>query len=210
MRKEVQKAYPCVLSCSVVSDSCDPMDCSPPGSSVYEIFQARIRSGLPFPIPRGLPDPGIEPVSPTLAGGFSITCSHLGNPRVTCKRICRQQGAELEFYSREACLYRLWFASLLQSLWKSQMLTFIPNSAFRELTPVVQWHLCEEEKQTSLQVWVSCVSDGITGAWTMSAFFKWAAVAFFYSKVHTSACLVKPHASLFSSWGLGLITAWLP
>ena len=27
---------------SVVSDSFDPMDCSPPGSSVYGIFQARI------------------------------------------------------------------------------------------------------------------------------------------------------------------------
>ena len=32
----------CMLSCSVVSDSCDPMDYSPPGSSVYEILQARI------------------------------------------------------------------------------------------------------------------------------------------------------------------------
>ena len=28
---------------------CDPMDCSPPGSSVHGIFQARILSGLPFP-----------------------------------------------------------------------------------------------------------------------------------------------------------------
>ena len=27
---------------SVVSDSCDPMDCSPPGSSVHGILQARI------------------------------------------------------------------------------------------------------------------------------------------------------------------------
>ena len=27
---------------SVVSDSSDPMDCSPPGSSVHGIFQARI------------------------------------------------------------------------------------------------------------------------------------------------------------------------
>ena len=26
---------------SVVSDSCDPMDCSPPGSSVHGILQAR-------------------------------------------------------------------------------------------------------------------------------------------------------------------------
>ena len=30
-------------------------------------------SGLPFPSPRDLPDPGIEPASPELAGGFSTT-----------------------------------------------------------------------------------------------------------------------------------------
>ena len=42
------------------------MNCSPPGSSVYEIFQARILSGLPFPSPGDLPDPGIEPGFPAL------------------------------------------------------------------------------------------------------------------------------------------------
>ena len=36
---------------------CDPMDCSPPGSSVHW-------SGLPFPSPGNLLDPGIEPTSP--------------------------------------------------------------------------------------------------------------------------------------------------
>ena len=30
-------------------------------------------SGLPFPSPGYLPDPGIEPVSPALAGGFFTT-----------------------------------------------------------------------------------------------------------------------------------------
>ena len=30
-------------------------------------------SGLQFPSPRDLPDPGIEPVSPALAGGFFTT-----------------------------------------------------------------------------------------------------------------------------------------
>ena len=40
---------------------CDPMDCSPPGSSAHGILQA---SGLPFPSPGDLPDPGIEPRSP--------------------------------------------------------------------------------------------------------------------------------------------------
>ena len=30
-------------------------------------------SGLPFPTPGGLPDPGIEPVSPSLTGKFFST-----------------------------------------------------------------------------------------------------------------------------------------
>ena len=30
-------------------------------------------SGLPFPSPQDLPDPGIEPESPALSGGFFIT-----------------------------------------------------------------------------------------------------------------------------------------
>ena len=30
-------------------------------------------SGLPFPSPWDLPDPGIEPASPALAGGFFTT-----------------------------------------------------------------------------------------------------------------------------------------
>ena len=46
---------------------CDPMDCSLPGSSVHGIFQAIVLeywSGLPFPSPRDLPNPGVEPGSP--------------------------------------------------------------------------------------------------------------------------------------------------
>ena len=48
----------------------DPMDCSLPGSSVHGIFQARTWSGLPPPTPKDLPDPGIIPASPALAGGL--------------------------------------------------------------------------------------------------------------------------------------------
>ena len=41
-----------------------------PGSSVCGISQARLLcSGLPFPFPEGLPDPGTELISPALAGG---------------------------------------------------------------------------------------------------------------------------------------------
>ena len=51
---------------------CDPMDYSPPGSSVYGMFQARILEW----VPRDLPDPRIEPtslVSPSFAGRFFTT-----------------------------------------------------------------------------------------------------------------------------------------
>ena len=65
-----------VLSHSVVSDSLQTMDCSPPGSSAIESSGQENWSGLPFPSPGDLPDPGIEPgspTSPTLAGGFFTT-----------------------------------------------------------------------------------------------------------------------------------------
>ena len=38
------------------------------------------RSRLPFPSPGDLPDPGIEPASPALAGGFFLPLSHQGSP----------------------------------------------------------------------------------------------------------------------------------
>ena len=54
------------VSCSVMSNSLDPVDCSPPGSSVQGVLQARIMEWLPFPSPGDLPDPGIEPGSSVL------------------------------------------------------------------------------------------------------------------------------------------------
>ena len=55
-----------VLAAQSCPTLCDPVDCNLPGSSVHGIFQARIMSGLPFPSPGNLPNPGIKPVSPAL------------------------------------------------------------------------------------------------------------------------------------------------
>ena len=49
-----------VLLCQTL---CDPMDCNPPGSSVMEFSRQEYWSGLPFPSPRDLPNPGIKPIS---------------------------------------------------------------------------------------------------------------------------------------------------
>ena len=46
----------CVFSCSVMSDSCNPMDCSPPGSW---ILQARILEWVAISSSRGSSSPGI-------------------------------------------------------------------------------------------------------------------------------------------------------
>ena len=43
----------CLLSRSVTSDSCDPLDHSPPGSSVHGILQARIMEWVDIPFSRG-------------------------------------------------------------------------------------------------------------------------------------------------------------
>ena len=55
-------AYVCThaKSLQLCSTLCDPMDCSPPDSSVHRISQARIWSGLSFPSPGDHPDPGIK------------------------------------------------------------------------------------------------------------------------------------------------------
>ena len=51
---------------------CDPMDDSPPGSSVHGILQGRTLEWVAIPSPGDLPNPGIESASPLLAGGFFI------------------------------------------------------------------------------------------------------------------------------------------
>ena len=60
------------------------MDCSPQGLFVHRIFRQKYGSGLPFPPPGDLPDPGPEPttssVSPSLQAD-SLPWSRWGSPK---------------------------------------------------------------------------------------------------------------------------------
>ena len=49
-----------------LSDSCDPVDCSPPGSSLQGIFQARMLEWVDISFSRGSSNPGTELTSPAL------------------------------------------------------------------------------------------------------------------------------------------------
>ena len=64
-----------VLRCSVLSNSLWPYGlCSPPGSSVHGISQAKILEwAAVHPAPGDVPNPGIKPTSPALADGFFPT-----------------------------------------------------------------------------------------------------------------------------------------
>ena len=81
----------CCLVLSHVQFFCNPMDCSPPGSSVHGIFLehwsgCRILEWLPFPPPGDLPDPGIKPTS-TAWQADSLPLSPLGSPSIFWSRI---------------------------------------------------------------------------------------------------------------------------
>ena len=65
--------FVCAQSCPAL---CNLMYYSPPASSVVGFPRQEYWSGLPFPPPEDLPDPGIEPASltsPTLSGRFFTT-----------------------------------------------------------------------------------------------------------------------------------------
>ena len=61
---------------------CAPKDCSPPGSSIRGILQARIVECGAMPSFRGSSDPGMEPASPEPSAlqVDSLLLGHQGSP----------------------------------------------------------------------------------------------------------------------------------
>ena len=72
--------------CALVTQLCpilfDPIDCSPPGSSVHGILQSRILEWVAIPFSGDLPDPGTELRSPALqadSSPFEPPGKHMAN-----------------------------------------------------------------------------------------------------------------------------------
>ena len=100
-----------VCECSVTQlcpTLCNPMDCSPPGSSVHGILQARILEWLPFPPPGDLPSVEIKPRLPAFEGRF-FTAESPGKPTLSL------QGHQiLRVFDRKIhCLYECSLGLLL-------------------------------------------------------------------------------------------------
>ena len=102
---------------------CDPMDCSPLGSSVHGILQAEYWSGLPCPPPGDLLDPRIEPMS------LNISCisrrvlyhqNHLGRPKNWgAGRLRRWQVRASKYKAHTDLLLSVLFVSHAPFLWTS-------------------------------------------------------------------------------------------
>ena len=83
----------CVCSQSCLT-LCNPMDCSPPDSSVsVEFSRQEYWNGLPSPTPEDFPDPGIRPMSPLLVGDSLPLClcvyTYIGKAHIHEKYVCK-------------------------------------------------------------------------------------------------------------------------
>ena len=144
----------CVESLQLGPTLSNPLDCSPPGSSVQGILQVRNWSGLPCPPPGDLPQPGIAPVSlmsPALAGELFTTSASSLSDKTSLK------SSTVIINTLTCCCY---FLSL-----------FIPTGFYFYFIIVVLAVLglhCYARAFSSCSGWAfHCHSFSLHGAWTL-------------------------------------------
>ena len=99
---------------------CDPMDCSPPGSWVHGILQARILEWVAMPSSRDPSDPGIEPTSP-MSPALQADSSPLALPGKPLQM--PTQSKKLPYWS-ENCWFKIF--TVIQVWWSQQMWRWLP------------------------------------------------------------------------------------
>ena len=83
---EIEGNFPNLIKLKLVTQSCltlcDPMDCSPPGSSIHGILQARVQEWVAISFSRGSSWPRDQTWVSCIAGGFFTIWAkgHLQNP----------------------------------------------------------------------------------------------------------------------------------
>ena len=115
------------VSHSFVSNSCDSMDCRPPGSSVHGIFQARILEWVAISFSRGSLYPGVEPKSPAFQVD-SLALSHKG------RRSRRRYYSLLNTPTLQEVMWMAWTSMQSINQWMIQSIynfKFYSNKAHR-------------------------------------------------------------------------------
>jgi len=130
---EITWPYMVVESLSHVWQICDSMDCSPPGSSVHAIFQARILERVAISFSRGSSGPRNRTQVSCIAGGFLHYQQILLLTELQGKPLWPYMG---EFISRLSILsYRSKCLSLLHSgnFWNQEVCNFQLRYSFSTL-----------------------------------------------------------------------------
>ena len=134
---------------------CNPMDCSPPGSSIHGTSNW---SGLPYPSPGDLSEPEIKltsPVSPALAGRF-FTTAPPGNPGSYIVRGC----LPLKIWKRDIRRCKLCIRTIF-SFCDSQF-----QNIYIETEALWGFHQCHEATAAAAKSLQSCptLCDPIDGS----------------------------------------------
>ena len=98
----------CMRSLHLCLTLCNPMDCSPPDSSVWNFSRQEYWSGLPCPPPGNLPYPRIEHMSlmsPALAGRFFTTRATWEVLGMSLGKTSGHRGIDHPFLSSQARLF---------------------------------------------------------------------------------------------------------
>ena len=163
--QQCAKCMDLVWECSVVSDSCDPVDCRLPGSSVHGIFQARILKWVAISFSRGSSQPRDWTHISHTAGRF-FTTEPPGKPGPLYQAIIL------------SLLHLLWLwlgmsqISLVERIWLDLVVSGCKGGRRRlpsGLDLQCYWALAQPRAKVILWVWptwvsVSWASSPLTGA----------------------------------------------
>jgi len=112
---------------------CNPMDCSPPGSSVHGISQARILEWVAISFSRGSSQPRVWAHLSCLAGGFFIP-----EPPGKPNREDRSQQKELQGHQHSSWSQRGWIKAAVARRGRTQLETH--GFEFTGLTGLTMGH----------------------------------------------------------------------
>ena len=110
---------------------CNPVDCSPPGTSVYGISQARMMEWVAIPSPGDLTEPGIKPVSPALHA--DSTTDPLRKPFLPLTCILKQDNKFVMIKTSGLSFLTFPFHSLLLATLQKKALPPIHPACFQQL-----------------------------------------------------------------------------
>ena len=115
-----------------MSNSCNPMDCSPPGSSVHGLSQARILEWVAIPFSKDLPNPGINSGLPHCRQ-ILYHLSHQENPNIYYESLRRHDSTNQPWLQ----LLRFWGALGLQGFENRVSMFLLPQVRVKDREPSV-------------------------------------------------------------------------